>query len=134
MKTYLIITFGLLLPCWSLQAQDDRAAMLKAGQTVYTNYCISCHMSNGEGVPSVFPPLAKSDYLLEAPEHAIRAIKYGLQGEITVNGVTYDNYMAALGLSDQEVADVMNYILNSWGNETDEIVTVEQVKAIQKTE
>ena len=84
----------------------------------------------GEGVAGAIPPLAKSDYLLEKPELAIRAIKLGQEGEIVVNGVTYDGYMGELGLSDEEVADVMNYISNSWENKGSKIWTAKEVKAI----
>ena len=58
---------------------------IKRGKEVYDNMCISCHLTNGEGVPKVFPPLAKSDYLMKKREASIRAIKYGLKGEIVVN-------------------------------------------------
>ena len=81
-------------------------------------------------MPGVFPPLAKSDYLLTKRIESITAIKKGQKGEITVNGVKYNNMMAPLGLDDEEVADVMNYILNSWGNESKEMVTVEEVSKI----
>jgi mono/diheme cytochrome c family protein len=89
-------------------------------------------MTNGEGVEKTFPPLAKSDYLLKKRVESIRGIKYGQQGEIIVNGVTYNNTMATMGLYDDEIADVMNYILNSWGNKSDKMVTEKEVSAISK--
>ncbi len=67
-------------------------------------------MPNGKGVPKAFPPLADSDYLRENQNESIKAVKYGMSGEIIVNGITYNSAMAPLGLSDEEVADVMNYI------------------------
>lgn len=75
-------------------------------------------MANGEGAGNVFPPLAKADYLRDKQIESIKAIKFGMSGEIVVNGKTYNSLMSPLGLSDQEVADVMNYINNSWGNKT----------------
>ncbi len=102
------------------------------GQEIYSDFCVTCHLDKGEGVPYTFPPLAASDYLLENREGSIKAIKYGLQGEITVNGVTYNSAMVAMGLEDEEVADVMNYISNSWGNTSKKIVTTEEVEKIQK--
>jgi len=87
-------------------------------------------MSNGEGVANTFPPLAKSDYLMNNREACIKGIKYGQQGELTVNGIVYNNSMDKLGLDDEEIADVMNYILNSWGNSSDQMVTLGEVEAI----
>ena len=74
-----------------------------------------------------FPPLAKSDYLANNREASIRGVKYGQRGEITVNGVVYDNTMMPLGLEDQEIADVMNFVMNSWGNSQEKPVTTEEV-------
>ena len=97
------------------------------GQIVYTNHCISCHLGLGQGVPGAFPPLAKSDYLVNSPTKAIRAIKYGLMGEIVVNGTKYDSMMPESGLTDAETADVMNYILNAWGNKNLKMITEKTV-------
>lgn len=79
-----------------------------------------------------FPPLAKADYLNKQTTASIKAVKYGLQGKIVVNGETYQGTMPKPGLYDDEIADIMNYILNSWGNESAEIITEEQVSAIIK--
>ena len=99
---------------------------------MYADFCITCHQGNGQGVQGAFPPLAQSDFLLNKRVESIKAIKYGLKGEIVVNGVTYNGNMASQGLSDEEVADVMNYILNSWGNKGGKIVTVEEVTKIKR--
>lgn len=111
---------------------DELAESKARGEEAYFLYCVSCHMGEGEGVKNNVPPLAKSDYLFEDIERAIHVIKYGQQGAITVNGQTYNSYMAPLGLDDQEVADVLNYILNSWGNTYDKMITEEQVEAIEE--
>ena len=105
---------------------------IKRGKEVYTDMCVTCHLPNGEGVPKVYPPLAKSDYLMEKREASIRAIKYGIRGKIVVNDVQYRGIMANLGLYEDEVADVMNYITNSWGNENLKMITEEEVKKISK--
>lgn len=105
---------------------------MKRGSTIYNDFCIQCHMANGSGVSGTFPPLAKSDYLNEHTVASIKAVKYGLQEKIVVNGETYQSAMPKPGLYDDEVADVMNYILNSWGNTYAEIITEEQVSAITK--
>ena len=117
----------MLLPAQDTALQES----MQRGKDLYADFCITCHMENGEGVPQVFPPLAKSDYLMENLEASIRGVKYGQSGEIVVNGITYNNMMMPLGLTDEEVADVMNYILNSWGNQSSEVVTTEEVAAIE---
>lgn len=115
-----------------LPQTDPLKESITRGHEIYTDFCISCHLSNGEGVENIYPPLAKSDFLIQKREESIRAIKYGQEGEIVVNKKTYNSNMAALGLSDDEVADVMNYITNSWGNKNDKIVTKEEVSKLQK--
>lgn len=105
---------------------------IKRGKEVYADMCITCHLANGEGIPKVYPPLAKSDYLMEKREASIRAIKYGLKGKIEVNGVTYNSMMLKTGLDSDEIADVMNYITNSWGNKNSKMITIKEVEAVSK--
>ena len=102
------------------------------GEEIYLDFCIQCHLDNGEGVSGVFPPLAKSDYLINNIEMSIRGLKYGLSGPIVVNGEQYNGIMQNQGLDDVEIADVMNYILNNWGNEFNKVITAEQVDNIEK--
>ncbi len=111
---------------------DPLKESIKRGNEIYTDFCVTCHLDSGEGVENVYPPLAKSDFLIKNREASIRGIKYGQKGEIVVNGVTYNGYMAPLGLSDDEVADVMNYITNNWGNKNNKIVTEEEVSNVKK--
>jgi len=113
--------------------QDPLAASIERGAAVYTDFCIQCHLGKGEGVEGAFPPLAGSDWLTEARyKEAVKAVKYGLAGPITVNGVKYDGVMANLELYEDEVADVMNYIMNNWGNTQKKMITEDDVKAISK--
>ena len=102
------------------------------GEEIYQDFCIQCHLDTGEGVSGVFPPLAKSDYLLNNIEMSIRGLKYGLSGPIVVNGEEYNGVMQDQGLENGEIADVMNYILNNWGNEFDEIITKEKIASINQ--
>ena len=83
--------------------------------------CYTCHQTNGEGLAGQFPPLANSDWVLGDKERLIKISIYGLMGEIQVNGITYNNVMAPPGippgsLTDQQIADVLTYIRNEWGN------------------
>jgi mono/diheme cytochrome c family protein len=89
-------------------------------------------MHDGKGQKGIFPPLAKSDYLFKNIQESIKAIKFGgVDGEIIVNGVKYDSKMEKMGLYDDEIADIMNYILNSWGNNYDKRITEEYVKSLK---
>ncbi len=105
---------------------------IERGSEIYADFCVTCHLAKGEGVANAFPPLAGSDYLFKNREASIRGVKFGQQGELIVNGVTYNNVMAPMGLEDGEIADVMNFIMNSWGNESDSMVTTEEVAGIRK--
>ena len=110
----------------------EMAVSQKRGEAIYANVCVQCHMAKGEGVANVFPPLANSDWLKNKVTESIRSIKYGLQGEIIVNGKKYNGVMTPLGLSDEEVADVMNYTSNTWGNTSKTIITAKQVSEVKK--
>jgi nitrite reductase (NO-forming) len=91
------------------------------GQRVYESNCMACHQPNGQGLAMAFPPLAGSDYLLSDPKHAIDVVLNGLTGEIVVNGTKYNGVMPAVKLSDDEVANVLTYVLNTWNNNGGEI-------------
>ncbi len=114
-----------------LYQQKPLAQSIADGEEIYIDFCMQCHMTNGEGVPGTFPPLANSDYLPDINK-TIYALKFGLKGPITVNGKAYNSVMASQGLDDEEIADVMNYILRNWGNETEEVITEEKVASVQK--
>ncbi len=88
-------------------------------------------MENGEGVTDLFPPLAKSDYLMADKKRSIEQTLFGVSGEIKVNGVVYNGYMPPIELTDAEASDVLNYIRNSWGNKG-EAVKPEEVKSVRK--
>ena len=103
---------------------------IKRGNAVYSDFCINCHLPNGEGVQNIYPPLANSDYLKANRRTSIKGVKYGLKGEITVNGLQYNKYMPPMGLSANEISDVMNYTNHSWGNKYGKIVTTKEVTEI----
>ncbi|MGJ8667052.1 MAG: c-type cytochrome [Patiriisocius sp.] len=102
------------------------------GKEVYNDFCKQCHRPKGNGIGRSYPPLAGSNWLTEKRTESIHAVKYGLKGEIEVNGEKFNNIMAPMGLSNKEVADVMNYTMNTWGNTQDKIVTEEEVAAVEK--
>lgn len=110
--------------------EEESSSEYAAGEEVYKTVCMACHMAEGKGFPGSFPPLADSDYLLEDKTRAINQVINGSEGEIVVNGVTYNGVMPPQGdaLDDQQIADVLNYVLHSWGNDG-ETVTLEEVAA-----
>ena len=112
-------------------AQQSLEASHERGQMVYADFCVRCHLPDGTGEPGVIPPLAKADFLQDV-KATVHSIKYGIYGPITVNGVKYNGSMAPMGLDNHEIADVTNYILNSWGNRSDEIITVEYVQEVKE--
>ena len=107
-------------------------ASIERGKGIYTDLCVTCHLPTGKGIAGTYPPLDGSNWLTEKREESIRGVKYGMQGEIEVNGETYNNIMTPMGLSDEEVADALNYVMNSWSNNIDEMVTPEEVKMVSE--
>lgn len=110
-------------------AAFDLESSMKRGGEIYSAQCMSCHMENGEGIEDVYPPLAKSDYLMADKERSIKNIIHGVTGEIVVNGKTYNMDMTGFALSDAEVSDVLNYIRNSWDNNGEPVTPEEVLKA-----
>lgn len=116
----------------NLALDPQQKESYERGKMVYENLCATCHMPNGKGATKVFPPLAQSDYLRDNQKASIKGIKNGMSGEIVVNGITYNSVMSPLGLTDKEVADVLNYINHSWGNNYGNFVSTEDVTKIIK--
>jgi mono/diheme cytochrome c family protein len=102
------------------------------GKKVYELKCMVCHQPEGIGIEGIFPTLANSDYLLSDKQRALRKVVHGFNDTVTVNGIIYKKHqMPVIGLTDKQLKDVMNYILNSWGNNGG-LVTIEEVKALQQ--
>jgi mono/diheme cytochrome c family protein len=131
---YLIVSFvlvGMLSVSFQKKPPFDLKASMERGKETYLAYCISCHMEKGEGLESVYPPLAKADYMMTDKNRSIQQVLYGATGEMKVNGITYNLDMTGFDLTDDEVSDLMNYVRNSFGNKGD-AVTPAQVKAVRK--
>ena len=108
---------------------------IQAGAVLFKGTCSVCHQDNGDGIPDVFPPLAKSDWLMKDRERAIAVVLNGLSGPVTVNGKTYNSVMPPMSqLNSDEVANILTYVTNSWGNSGPAITPgeVAKVRALTK--
>lgn len=101
------------------------------GRETYMAVCQACHMADGSGIEGAFPPVAESNYLNEDPMKGVSAVVHGLQGEIKVNGETYNGVMPRQNLTNEEVANVITFVLNSFGNSGGEI-TPEEVETVRQ--
>lgn len=134
MKRWMVLGSCLILVVanFSFIQPSNFAKSIANGKKVYTNNCMNCHMEDGKGLEGAFPPLAKSDYLKRPPKDLITVILKGQSGEIKVNGAVYNGMMPAQDyLTDQEIADVLNYINNSWGNKNLKPILPAQVKLLR---
>ncbi len=135
MKNLVLLSFALIISVsfFSFQKKSpfDLKASVARGKEVYISNCISCHMEQGEGIESIYPPLAKSDYLMADKKRSIIQVLKGVSGEMKVKGIVYNSEMSGFDLSDQEASDVLNYIRNSFGNKG-EAVRPEEVMAARK--
>jgi nitrite reductase (NO-forming) len=111
-----------------VKADDEQ---MKRGLAVYSRTCIACHQPTGKGLAPVFPSIAGVPIVNGDATLPIKFILHGLMGPITVDGVTYNSMMPPVaGVSDQEVADVLTYVRQSFGNKSNP-VTADQVKAVR---
>src|SRR5262249_21891624 len=125
-----------LAPVAAARAAEEHGTLtkeqqIKAGESHFTGTCSVCHQANGQGVPSVFPPLAGSDFLMADKPRAIGIVLNGLSGAVIVNGNTYNSVMPPMSqLNDDELANILTYVRNSWGNSGD-AVSAREVKTVR---
>ena len=112
-------------------AQQCLEESYERGKLLYDDFCVRCHLPNGLGEAGLVPPLANADFL-EDIKATVHSIKYGIHGPIIVNGVEYNGSMSPMGLEDDEIADVTNFILNSWGNTSDVMIDEQYVKKVSE--
>jgi nitrite reductase (NO-forming) len=108
----------------------SKAERIELGRRLFTSICAACHQPTGRGLPNVFPPLAGSDFLNTDKNRAIQTVIFGRQGEVMVNGMKFNNNMPSFPLSDQNIANVLTFVYNSFGNSGLE-VTPEEVKILR---
>jgi mono/diheme cytochrome c family protein len=128
--------FQLHPPQVAVELSPEEVAALKlerkieSGKKTFISKCSSCHQSNGQGLPNMFPPLAGSEWVNSDPGLISKIILKGLKGKIVVKGETWGTVptqqMAAVDINDREIANVVTYVRQAWGNSASE-VTEQQV-------
>jgi nitrite reductase (NO-forming) len=115
-------------------ASLSKEIQMEKGKGVYMQTCFVCHQLNGEGLPNQIPPLAKSDFFAKmSDDEAVHTVLAGRSGEVIVNGKKYNGTMTPLNyLTDDQVANVLTYVRNSFGNEGS-AVSVDEVKKVRAT-
>jgi mono/diheme cytochrome c family protein len=128
------LSFAIVFGCQVLSpasaADNVLSAAINRGQALYLANCTICHGATGDGVKGIYPPLAKSDWLAANQSGAIQAVVNGLKDEITVNGQTFRGQMPPIMLNDVQTAEVLTFVMNSWGN-AGGWVTPDDVKTVR---
>jgi mono/diheme cytochrome c family protein len=109
-------------------------ASIKRGKVVYASYCLTCHQADGGGVPNLNPPLIQTSYVVGDKERLINVVLNGFTEHVDIDGESYSNNMPPLNaLKDQQVADVLTYIRNNFGNKASAVSSAEVQKVRQST-
>ena len=131
MKKILVSCSLIILVVACVIAQEKKTiskAELQRGSDIYISTCIACHQPNGEGVPGLHPPLVKTTHVLGNKTRLIQIMLKGMDEAVVINDITYTTPMPSFAqLTDQQIADVLNYVRNSFGNQAS-VVGVSQVK------
>jgi mono/diheme cytochrome c family protein len=117
----------------SCNSTSTSKVSIQRGEKIYTQNCLPCHQADGSGVPQLNPPLKSTSYVLGDESRLIRIVINGSSNGVEINGDTYTNPMPAFGvrLKNEEIADVLTYVRNNFGNKASEIAA-DQVKALRK--
>ena len=103
------------------------------GKIVYTNICLACHMADGNGVPTMNPPIVQTEYVLGDKTRLIKIVLNGFKEDVQINGQTFSNNMTPhKDLSDRQIADVLTFVRKSFGNKASSVSALE-VKKVRAT-
>ena len=104
-----------------------------SGKALYTKYCMSCHQADGSGVPGMYPPLNKSNWVNGDKKRLITILLNGLNGEIEVNNETYNQAMPLQNfLTDKQIAELLTYIRKNFDNKANP-VKINEVTKLRKS-
>ncbi|HEY8657878.1 MAG TPA: cytochrome c [Hanamia sp.] len=108
---------------------DDILPSIKRGKLVYANYCLTCHQEDGGGVPNLNPPLIQTSFVIGDKDVLIKIILNGFNEHVDIDGESYSNNMPSFNsLKDQQIADVLAYIRNNFGNKASPIISADVQK------
>lgn len=110
-----LVVAAAIISCQNEQ-QVDYNRYYSAGAAVYQSHCQNCHGSNGEGLAALIPPLTDSVFLRTNKHQLACYLENGLKGKITIHNQPFDGQMPATTLSPIEMAQVLTYVTNSFGN------------------
>ncbi|MEQ1799736.1 MAG: cytochrome c [Lacibacter sp.] len=126
-----VLIIGFIAASFSFEQKDFKESYQR-GKVVYEKTCAACHQPDGDGVPRMNPPLIKTKIVLGAKEKLVQIIVNGFNEEVEINGEFYSNPMPAQPqLTNQEIADVLTFVRNSFGNKAS-AVTAAEVITIRK--
>jgi mono/diheme cytochrome c family protein len=137
MKKVLIVLISLMavavIVLIGCDSHTSTEASIARGEKIYKQYCLSCHQVDGSGVPQLNPPLKNSAYVVGEESKLISIVRHGFNDGVEINGDAYTNPMPPVGANfkDQEIADVLTYVRNSFGNKASAI-SADQVKTLRK--
>ncbi|WP_236978947.1 PQQ-dependent sugar dehydrogenase [Membranihabitans maritimus] len=116
---------------YKYRRNQDAEVVTVTAESLYSDFCSSCHKKDGKGVEGTFPPLSGTKTVLGESSNLINTVLKGVSGEIVVNGVTYNEHMPSFSfLKDDEIAKILTYVRSSFGNEASE-VTEEEINAVR---
>ena len=102
------------------------------GKLLYNQACLVCHQADGSGVPGMFPPVARSEFISGDPEKLVRLVVEGLTGPVEVQGEEYNGIMPPRDdLTDQQISDLLTWLRTNFGNSAGP-VSPEQVAGYRK--
>jgi mono/diheme cytochrome c family protein len=127
---FLVLVFVIILLAFKNSSTIDKATM-ERGKKIYVKYCVSCHQVDGGGVPGLNPPLLQTPHVLGSKTKLIRIVLKGMNTHEEIDGEIYSNTMAPHNhLTDEQIADVLTYIRNSFGNKA-VLITPGDVKYVR---
>jgi len=133
---FLAGAFSFLISCSSKPESTKKGTSIKFdqyyvhGEVLYATHCSNCHQKTGTGLGRVYPPLVKSDFMDRHPEAVICLIRNGKEGELIVNGKSFNQRMPGIpSLTDLEIAEITTFIYNAWGGER-EMFEVNEVSRV----
>jgi len=139
MKKYsiIVIVLFIMLSSFLTRSQPGNKTAMQRGLVVYNNTCLSCHQADGMGVQRMNPTLVKTKWVLGDKKVLARILLFGLKGgEIIIDGDDFHNPMPGLAnlLKDEQIADVLTYVRNSFGNKASAVTAadIKQARMVNK--